>query len=195
MESAVFGLIGVLVGSFLAIAKEWYFHSRKDRKDAEYLSIQVSCALERYVARCADVVADDGLCCGQPDEDGYSRIQVSPPTFEPESLKVEWKSLPASLMYEILDFPYKAEIASQKVDGAFEYAATPPDFDEGFEERQIQYANLGIAASELAAKLRKHVGLPPREPGEWDPVQYMKEQKSAIELLREKRGAQSISDI
>ena len=188
MESAIFGLVGVVLGTLLTVAKEWWFQSSKNRKDAEYLSIQVSCALEQYVARCAKVVADDGLCYGQPDKDGYSSIQVSSPTFEPESLKVEWKSLPGNLMYEVLDFPYKAEVASQSVDSAFEYAATPPDFDEGFEERHFQYATLGIAASTLAEKLRQHVGLPARSAGDWDPVSYMKDQKSAIELGRKERA-------
>lgn len=184
MESAIFGLVGVALGAVLSVAKEWWFQRNRNRKDAEYLSIQVSCALERYAAHCASVVADDGLYHGQRDKDGYSRIQVSPPTFEPESLKVEWKSLPTNLMYEVLDFPYKAEVAGQRVDSAFEYAATPPDFDEGFEERQFQYATLGIAASKLAAKLRQHIGLPARSAGDWDPVRYMEEQKSAIELRR-----------
>lgn len=188
MESAIFGLVGVALGALLTIAKEWWFQNSKNQKEAEYLSIQVSCALEQYVARCAEVVADDGLCEGRPDEQGYRRCQVSPPKFEPELLKVEWKSLPTNLMYEILDFPYRAEVAKQRVDGAFEYAATPPDFDEGFDERQFQYATLGIAASKLAAKLRKHVKLLARSPGDWDPVRYMEEQKSAIELQRMERA-------
>ena len=187
MESAIFGLVGVALGALLTVAKEWWFQRSRNRKDAEYLSIQVSCALERYVAHCAKVVSDDGLRCGQPDKDGCSSIQVLPPTFEPELLKVEWKSLPANLMYEVLDFPYKAEVASQSVDDAFE-DDHPPDFDEGFEERHFQYATLGIAASKLAAELRQHVGLPTRTAGDWDPVRYMQEQKSAIELRRMERA-------
>ncbi len=186
MEVAIIGLIGVLLGGLLTVAKDWWLQRRTNQKDAEYLSIQVSCALEKYAARCAEVVADDGLCEGRPDEDGYCRPQVSPPKFEPESLKVEWKSLPANLMYEVLDFPNKAEVAIQRVDGVFEFA-TPPDFDEGFEERQLQFATLGIAASKLAAKLRKHIKLPARSTDDWDPVQFMEEQQSAIELRRLKR--------
>lgn len=188
MEAAIFGLIGVVLGALLTVAKDWWFQSRENRKDAEYLAIQVSCALEQYVGRCAEVVGDDGLSYGQPDENGYCRIQVAAPIFKPELLKVEWKSLPANLMYEVLDFPYKAEVANQSVDGAFEYAATPPDFDEGFEERQFQFATLGIAASKLAAKLREHVGLPAKCVGDWNPVRYMEEQKTAIEQRRMERA-------
>jgi len=187
MKSAIFGLVGVVLGALLTVAKEWWFQKSRNQKDVEYLSIQVSCALERYVAHCAKVVSDDGLCYGQPNKDGYSSIQVLPPTFEPESLKVEWKSLPANLMYEVLDFPYKAEIASQSVENAFENDH-PPDFDVGFEERHFQYATLGIVASKLAAELRQHVGLPARSAGDWDPVRYMQEEKSAIELRRMERA-------
>ncbi|HEY8084510.1 MAG TPA: hypothetical protein VIE69_02775 [Methylophilaceae bacterium] len=185
MEAAIFGLIGVALGSLLSIFKDWLFQRTKNRKDAEYLSIRVSCTLEEYVARCAEVVADDGLYHGQPDENGYSYTQVLPPRFEPESLTVEWKSLPANLMYEILDFPYKAEVASQYVASAFENAI-PPDFDEGFEERQFQFASLGITASKLAAKLRDYVELPSRNSIDWNPISFMEERKSAIELRRKK---------
>jgi hypothetical protein len=188
MESAIFGLVGVALGALLTVAREWWFQSRKTRKDAEYLSILVSCELERYMTRCAEVVGDDGLSEGRPDEQGYCTIQVEAPKFEPLAFSVEWKSLPANLMYEILDFPYKAEVASRSVSDAFERLATPPDFEEGFEERHIQYAILGIAASQLATKLRNYAGMPDRSFGEWDPVRYMEKQKAAIELQRTKRA-------
>ena len=190
MESAIFGLVGVALGALLTVAKEWWFQSRKTRKDAEYLAIPVSCELERYMAKCAEVVGDDGLCEGQSDADGYHSIQVQTPKFDPMSLNVEWKSLPTNLMYEILDFPYKAEIANQTISAAFEYEAGPPDYWEGFEERHLQYATLGLAASQLATKLRKHVDLPARSVGDWDPVRYMEEKRSAIESQRTKRVAE-----
>lgn len=192
MESAIFGLVGVALGALLTIAREWWFQRRKDKKDAEYLSILVSCELERYAARCAEVVGDDGLCEGRPDENGYSSIQVVTPKFESHTFSVEWKSLPALLMYEVLDFPYKAELAARSVTAAFEYAATPPDYSEGFEERQLQYACLGLTALELARKLRDYVGLPPRDIGGWNPAEYMERHKADIESLRKERASQYV---
>lgn len=192
MESAIFGLVGVALGALLTVAREWWFQSRKNKKDAEYLSILVSCELERYAARCAEVVGDGGLCEGQPDENGYSSIQVQTPKFEPHAVSVEWKSLPASLMYEVLDFPYKAELAAHSVSAAFEYAATPPDFSEGFEERQLQYACLGLAALELATKLRNHVEIAPRDFGEWNPAEYMERHKADIELRRKESASKYV---
>lgn len=189
MESAIFGLIGVALGALLAVAREWWFQTRKNKKEAEYLAILVSCELERYAARCADVVGDDGLCEGCPDEHGYSSIQVEAPKFDPQRFSVEWKSLPAHLMYEILDFPYKAELASQSVSAAFKYVATPPDYWEGFEERQLQYACLGIAASKLAAKLCAYAGLPARDICEWNPAEYMERHRIDIESRRKERAS------
>lgn len=117
----------------------------------------MSCELERYVARCAEVVGDDGLSAERPDEHGNCTIQVDTPKFDPLAFSVEWKSLPATLIYDILDFSYKAEVASRTVFAAFKYAASPPDFEEGFEERQfLHYARhrriaLGYNAAELCS--------------------------------------------
>lgn len=114
------------------------------------------------------------------------------PQFDPHAFSVEWKSLPASLMYEILDFPYQTELASKNVSAAFEYAATPPDFSEGFEERQLQYASLGLAALKLAQKLRDYANLPPRDVSEWNPSEYMENHKIDIESRRNTRAGQYI---
>ncbi|RQM58637.1 hypothetical protein [Aeromonas enteropelogenes] len=192
MESAIFGLVGVVVGALLTVAKEWWFSSRKTRKEAEYLAIQVACGFERYAAVCADVVADDGLCEGRPNEHGIHEIQIKVPKFEPETFDVEWKSLPAALMYEVLNFPYQAELAGREVSDAFEYAATPPDFSEGFEERQLQYAKLGLIALELSEKLRVHARLPIREKSENDIAEYLNRHKADIEADRHERSTRYV---
>lgn len=192
MESAIFGLIGVALGAALTVVKEWWFQSRRTRKEAEYLAIQVACGLERYAAVCSDVVADDGLCEGRPNEHGCHEIQVKAPEFDPESYKVEWKSLPAVLMYEVLDLPFKAELAAREVSAAFEYTASPPEFWEGFEERQLQYARLGLTALVLAEKLRTHVGLPVRDTSDRDIAEYLMRHKTDIEADRQKRSSQYV---
>jgi hypothetical protein len=62
-----------VIGGLLTVAKEWWFQNRKSRKDSEYLSIQVSCDLERYVARCADVVGIKLEVAGK----GLPRLEVN----------------------------------------------------------------------------------------------------------------------
>ncbi|MDD4962375.1 MAG: hypothetical protein PHI11_00500 [Gallionella sp.] len=193
METAIFGLAGVVLGALLTIAKEWWFQRSKNKKDAEYLSIQVLCRLEQYIWECADVAGDDGLCCGQLNKDGRLQAQVKTTKFEPELLNVEWKSIPPNLMYGILDFPNQAILANRYIAEVFESC----DDGEGFDERQVQYAKIGIAAAELAAKLRKHVGLPVKKYGEWNPVRYMEQveqHRIKIEALQAaKLGDQSAS--
>src|SRR5438105_541965 len=49
-------------------------------------------------------------------------------------------------LYRLLSMPNEAEAADRKIGFAWQYAAGPPDFEEYFEERQDQYAKLGLAA-------------------------------------------------
>ena len=192
MDKAAYVLIGVVLGVLLNTVKEWWFQRRKSRKDLEYLTIRVACLLDTFVNSCADVVADDGLSYGQPDPDGCRSIQVVAPSFDPLAIDVEWKSLPANLMYEVLNFPNLIENANHKISGAFEYAASPPDYEEGFEERQLQYSNLGIKAHDLSKMLRKAGGLPSLEKPtheEWNPVQFMVGKLAEIHDFQEQRAA------
>ena len=187
MDKAAYGLIGVGLGFLLTVLKDWLIHRTKNQKDVEYLCIHVTCMLDRFVEGCSAVVGDNGLCQGQPDKDGYSKIQVSTPFFNPDKLEVEWKSLPTKMMYRVLNFPLDIENANSLIDSTFEEAATPPDYSEGFEERQYQYAKLGIKANELATALRILGKLPLKEIGGWDSIQFMEDNKRKIEKLREDR--------
>ena len=175
MDKTAYVLIGVVLGVFLNAIKEWWFQKGTKKKELEYLAIRISCILDTFVNGCADVVADDGLCYGQTDKDGCRSIQTKTPDFDPLSIEVEWKSLKAEIMYEVLSFPNQIQSANHKVSGAFEYAASPPDYEEGFEERQLQYATLGLKAHSLASKLRTIGNLPSQAtpgPEEWNPVQF-----------------------
>ncbi|NOS87806.1 MAG: hypothetical protein HOP34_04575 [Methylococcaceae bacterium] len=187
MDKTAYVLVGVVLGVFLNALKEWWFQRGQNRKDLVYLTIRFACVLDTFVNSCVDVVADDGLCNGQPDPNGDCSIQVKTPKFEPLEIEVEWKSLPSELMYELLNFPNLIESANHTIDDAFEYLAIPPDYAEGFEKRQIQYANLGLKAHALSEKLRKIGGLPlaeVRSPEDWDPVRYMAEKQLKIGAYR-----------
>jgi hypothetical protein len=196
MEAAIFGLVGVALGAvltaLLTMAKEWCFQSKKTQKDAEYLAIQVSCALDRYVADCAAVVGDKGIGDWYNDD---CEFQVNTPVFETDSFDVEWKALPGKLMYEVLHFPYRAKLVDGHLADVFHFAA-PPDWDDCLEERQYQYAKLGIAASGLVEKLRDYAGLTIRSSDdEWDPVAFMKDEMTTIETRRKKQASQSESSL
>lgn len=159
MESAIFGLIGVALGALLTIVREWWFQNRKERKEIDYLAVQVSCILDRYAGQCSLAASDGGAVDEEPNREAYRYTSVTPPILELDSSKFEWKFLPASLMHALLRLPFEAETAEIIINQSFEFAAAPPDFEEGFEERQFQYATLGLRALELACQLRRHAKL------------------------------------
>lgn len=188
LEIAIIGLVGVVVGAVvtagLTMIREWMSERKEQKKNSEYLAILVSSMLDMYVAGCAEVVSDDGLYHGERNADGYREIHSTAPSFEPLSVQVEWKSLPSKLMNEVLSFPLEIEAAKSKIEGAYEYEATPPDFDEYFAERQYQYALLGLRAFGLSSSLRRNARLPARSPSSWNPVEYMATEMAKHEKWR-----------
>ena len=185
----IFGLLGVLSGTVLSGAKEWWFLRRNNSRGTAFLAVQVVGLLDRYVISCASVVENDGLCQDQPDERGYSAPQAKPIQFEPELLKVEWRAIPVELMYEILDLPYKAFVAAEMVSGASENSCAP-DYNEFFKERQLQFAQLGLKAAELGRRLRAYPDLPARSVAEWNPDDFMTRALSKIEATRAARSSE-----
>ncbi|WP_124982961.1 hypothetical protein [Ralstonia solanacearum] len=156
------------------------------RGDSKYFAIQVSHLLDQYVIGCADVVGDDGLFHGRTDEDGCRQRQTAAPIFEPDRLRVEWMSLPIDVMNDVLSLPFKASQVVNFVNGIAEFSM-PPDYSEFFEERQYQYARLGIEAASLANKLRDHANVRSQPFLVSDPVAYMIRRKEEIEQYRRER--------
>lgn len=182
MDSGIAGLIGVVVGSSLTLIKDLLLQGKKDRKDLVLLAIQVAAQLEKFAADCASVAGDDG----EENEHGLTHTSVASPKFDVKAHDVEWKVVPPDLLLKILDLPYQAELADGAISAAAEFA-DPPDYWEYFEERQYQYAGLGIDAAGLAAELRRVAKIQGRPKGTWDPVAAMKDKRTAIEAGRKKR--------
>jgi len=187
VSGAVFGLVGVFVGAVLTALLTWTREVLADRRTrgraARYLAIRVVCILDKYVERCAEVVSDQG----EPDEQGCLAPQVSsppPPEFPPD---LDWRSIDHALMYRLLSMPNEAEAAASSVAAITEYVAGPPDYAEYFEERQVQYAKLGLAAFVLTEELRKTYGIPALEFGAWNPVDRLNKARKEVEEERRKR--------
>lgn len=155
MESAIFGLIGVALGALLTLLREWLLQSRKEKKERDLLAVQVSCVLDRFAADCSLVVSDEGRWERQPSGEECHFTSVDEPKIDFDSLKVEWKYLPADLMHRILRLPFEVHATSLIIENAFEVASTPPDFEYGWNRRRNLYAQLGICAMELATSLRR----------------------------------------
>lgn len=187
MTQALFGLIGVIIGAFLTLLRDNWSERRSRERHARYLAIRVVIALDRYVESCADVATDDGLSQGQPNTDGYLEEQValpSAPTF-PEDL--DWKSIDHGLAYRLLSLSNEAAAANRTISFASENAF-PPDFEEFFEERQYQYAKLGLAAFALTQALREKYDIHPQKLGGWNPVEHLTKAKDQVEEYRRDRA-------
>ncbi|OGS90105.1 MAG: hypothetical protein A2Z95_08390 [Gallionellales bacterium GWA2_60_18] len=165
-------------------------HREKNKKDIQYLCSHLAVSLERYVDGCAAVVGDDGLYRGQPNKDGYHVTQIEQPKLEIDPHNEEFKLLPTKIMHALVQFPREIEIANAKIDGASEHA-TPPDYAEAFEERQYQYAKVGLKAYSLASEIRSLAAMPQREFSEWSVLEYLKEQQSVIDELRNRRAEEN----
>lgn len=194
MSEALFGFIGVIVGAFVP----WFHGAWADwmtrRRHARYLAIRVVCILDSYVESCTDVVSDDGLCEGQRNSEDCLEPQVPLPPAPVFSEDLDWKSIEHGLMYQILSLPSRAEAADRKISFSGQYA-DPPDFEEFFEERQDQYATLGLAVFALTHEIREKYGIPPRELGEWDPAKHFAEARKQVEADRRARRERSATSL
>lgn len=169
MDSGTAGLIGVVVGAAITSVREFLVYRGNRRRNSIYLASRVSSMLERFVVDCARASFDTG----EPDHEGNYYPRYATPKFDPTTLDVDWKTLPAGLMYSILDLPYRIEVAEGSVEATSE--------DDGFyEERRFQFATLGLEASALVVKLLSHAGLPKRPTQKWDPVDTMRRELAEI---------------
>ena len=184
-NAAATGFIGVIVGATMTIGKDYFLTLRKEAKAEKYLCIRVVSELERFAAGCVDVVGDDG----EENPNGYTVVTTKTPEFEPHSIDVDWESLPLTLLYRTLDLPNQLQAASREIEDVLEHVASPPDYPEFYEERQFQFAKLGLQALELAADLRLRAGLPGIDNGEWSSISFLRERYQEFIDLRAKKAA------
>ena len=184
MAGEYLALIGVVVGAGITGGKEVLFDWRNRRRNARYLAIRTVCLLDRFIDDCASVAADDGTSQGQPaGKDGCYESQVTAPDFEINSLDGDWKAIPQDFMYALISFPMHVEAADHRVSGAMENSSPP--FEDVIDERQFQYAKLGLKAAPLAEKLRRHYQIPARTFEIWNPIEYMHEKLVTLKQQRE----------
>ena len=184
MTEAIFGFVGVLIGSGITWFQTIWVSKQELDRSARYLAIRVACILDKYVEDCAAVVRDDGLSYGQRTPEGYLEPQVKapgPPVYPDD---VDWKSIDHEMMYKILSFPSDVEGGEGIISAAWEVAG-PPDFEEWFEERAFWYAQFGLAAYALAEDLSKKYGIHKKAYKDWNPVAELKKE---LEALHKRRG-------
>lgn len=157
MTEAIFGLLGVLLGSGISWFQSYWSDKRETNKNARYLAIRIVCILDKYLEECASVVKDDGLSYGQRTKDGSLHPQVTspgPPVY-PED--VDWKSINHELMFQILSFPSEVEEGDRMIKATWDITG-PPDYNEWFTERRFHYSKFGLIACKLSDDISKRYG-------------------------------------
>lgn len=127
----------------------------KRQKELLYITTELVFTLEIFAEECARV-ADD---TGEPDERGEYRPTTKTPELEISDIKGDWRTLPALIMYRIRELPVLMNEALRNISAAAEHDWAPY-YTESFQERQYQYARLGLKALTLARRLRQLAGLP-----------------------------------
>jgi hypothetical protein len=183
MTEAIFGLIGVLVGSLVPWFQAYWIEKRATKKNARYLAIRIVCVLDRYLEDCVEVVKDDGLSYGQRKADGCLEAQVKAPGVPAYPEDVDWKSIDHELMYNVLSLPSEMEAAERLIKGVAEFSG-PPDFEDWFGERAYWYCRLGLTAYNLVDELCAKYGVKKKIYHNWNPLEDL---TKSLELNQAKR--------
>ncbi|MFG1350127.1 hypothetical protein [Xanthobacter autotrophicus] len=180
-------LIGVIVGSLLTTVKDVFLDRRNQTRLATYAAIRIVCVLDLFTEGCLSVATDGGEDRPQPHGQAEREPTVDEPVLGPFASDIDWKSLSPEMAYKILIFPSKIDEAERSIHFAFDMIGGPPDYAEGFEERQIQYAELGLAAIEITNELRERYSIAPlsNESPDWGPAKRLPEIKNRIDQSRE----------
>lgn len=185
-NSAYIGLLGVVVGGALTLAKDVFLHRRSESLEARLLCIQVMSLLDRFAADCFHVAGDTG----EEEVDGVVRAEFMTPDFNPHSLDVQWKTLPVMVLFRIMDLPRQVSAATNAISQIEETTADPHYSAEYFEERRIKFADLGIEALELSSILRLKSGLPTQSTS-GDLTSSLRNRRAKAEQDRQRRTSAS----
>ncbi|MBV1928544.1 MAG: hypothetical protein KUG81_03425 [Gammaproteobacteria bacterium] len=177
-----------ILGASIALGGTWLFKNEDIEKSARYLAIRLVCLFDKYIEDCVAVVRDDGLLNGSRTQDGCLSPQVASPGQPAYPDDIDWKSINHDLMYEILSFPSEIEAGDNAISFAWDHCSSPPDYDEGFEERAFQYAQFGLKAHKLAQKLRKKYGIHEKDYTDWNPLSALKEELEKIKSRQAQRA-------
>lgn len=194
--TAAVGFIGVIVGSIIPWIKDSLYQRKTRRLHGAYLAVRVANILDEFVDKCVEVVQDDGTRMGRAaerDKNGFDLFipQVRCPDAPVFPSDLDWKSIDTNLMNRILSFPNSVRGANSAIDFVGSDIASPPDFQELFEERGEQYAKLGLEALRIASVLRRSYGFKQRiaSNSDWSSKRVLDKKMQEIEAIKIKRAA------
>jgi len=89
-------------------------------------------------------------------------------------------------MYKILSFPSDI-LAGNKIIDFSENIASPPDFEDWFEERRYHYSTFGLTAYKLAEELCLKYGIKMKTYNDWNPEAEFERVLKMVTKKRQKR--------
>lgn len=195
MEAWVGGMIGGAVGAVIGHAANhfigWFKESRQSSPERKFICAELVFLLEDYASKCADVAQDDGEPIGPHGE--YRSITSRPEPIDHSMVKGNWRALSSDVMYDVCSIAPLQREALEKIVSADENS-TPPDNDEYFRERQLQFSMLGLKAANLAIRIRKENNFPDSRLYKWV-IPTMQTKKSSIAAKRKKYSDDDDYDI
>ncbi|MEO5329657.1 MAG: hypothetical protein H7829_15615 [Magnetococcus sp. THC-1_WYH] len=180
----LFALIGVITGAALTWVKDWLLQKKSNDRNARYLAVRVVCALDQFAMDCLDVAYDDGLVDGQMDYQNGRSPQVEEPNSVHLPDDVRWESIDVKLTYKALSLPARLAAAKDRVSQVAEFDGGP--YDDTMEERQYQFAILGLYVLNTTREFRRLFNVPELDHLDFSPAERLGSIKQQIEESREK---------
>lgn len=180
LNDGITGLFGVFVGVFTT----YFFQQRNRKSKALYLSVRIVNQLDKYAFDCLKVVKDEGL----RDPEGILRPEEDEPQPPVYPNDIDWTSIDCKLMENIISLTNKAEEADFFISTVAFHEAGPPDYEEAFEERQLQYAQLGLKARKITESLRSKYSVPSRDVNTWRDEQLEVTLQKKVDEIEKKRA-------
>lgn len=158
-QAAVWGFVGVIVGSVLAMLKDLWLDRLQLSRNRNHAAVRIVTLLDVFIDQCRDVAFDPG----EPDFSQHGEGELGPSINDPASPTfpddIDWKALDPQLAYRILALPALYSAAKYAI-GQADHG--PPDHEEYFDERRYQFAKLGRVAMCIVKDLRMASGLSER---------------------------------
>jgi hypothetical protein len=173
-------LIGVVIGAFIPVLKDFMFDRGKRIRLSTYAAIRIVCVLDDYVDDCIGIVTDEG----ELNQEHERTISAKRPVLASFATDIDWQSIDPNLAYRTLSFSSCIDAAKKAIAWSSEMSS-PPDHDEFYEEQRFQYAQLGKIAFDIASEFRSNYSLPSKYYDDWNSLDIL---DNVISSGRERRG-------